>query len=551
MKNNEKVLRIMQSLVSYIFLCAILALIWSMLSPSDIENQLLWGFSLNRWVMIVFIFLIIIGCLVLLTLSVLRKSTFQMIAEYYRFSAEKFSPFLILLIISWGLLLAISFTPEVENRYFFVARLRPLFVMFFLTSTGVVICDILFFHHKPWQKIVNGIKLTIKWFSKLLELISGWILKSTKGYWFLCYVPVIVIPLLFFIAIKYPFPSGFAGLYTLMAEKIAESHFNLPLIIPFYGPGGIPFAYPPVGLYIMAIVTSIPGVSEFDYLRFAPPVFMLLATIPISLITFRYTRSRLAAVITPVIVAGAQRIFMIQGTSGGIVRGLAFLFAVLSIYFFLIGIQHEKRVNNILSGVWFGLTILTHLGYAEFVALFFAAYLFTHLFSRRVWLTILITGGVSICLIAPWFIVIFQRYGLSVLAGAFQSHGNDYFILIWRDFQKLIPWLENSLRPLFRMQFFWGMIILGLIYSLFRGYKELLVWFALLLIVTSEGDRYLITVGAFLVGFVIEAVSTRLFNQEFALKNNWPKVGFSLILLSPDSTSPNQSNWRIWIKPPL
>lgn len=282
----------------------------------------------------------------------------------------------------------------------------------------------------------------------------------------------------------------------------------------------------------MAIVTSIPGVSEFDYLRFAPPVFMLLATIPISLISFRYTRSRLAAVITPVIVAGAQRIFMIQGTSGGIVRGLAFLFAVLSIYFFLIGIQHEKRVNNILSGVWFGLTILTHLGYAEFVALFFAAYLFTHLFSRRVWLTILITGGVSICLIAPWFIVIFQRYGPSVLAGAFQSHGNDYFILIWQDFQKLIPWLENSLRPLLRMQYFWGMIILGLIYSLFRGYKELLVWFALLLVFTSEGDRYLITVGAFLVGFVIEAVSTRLFNQELALENNWLKVGFSLIMLS-------------------
>jgi hypothetical protein len=53
-----------------------------------------------------------------------------------------------------------------------------------------------------------------------------------------------------------------------------------------------------------------------------------------------------------------------------------------------------------------------------------------------------------------------------------------------------------------------------------------------LLVFTSEGDRYLITVGAFLVGFVIEAVSTRLFNQELALENNWLKVGFSLIMLS-------------------
>jgi hypothetical protein len=158
MKNDEKVLRIIQSLVSYIFLCAVLALIWSMLSPSDIENQLLWGFSLNRWVMIGFIFLIIIGCLVLLTLSVLRKSTFQMIAEYYRFSAEKFSPFLFLLIIFWGLLLAISFTTEVENRYIFVTRLRPLFVMFFLISTGgafVIFCFFTINHGKRLLTVSN------------------------------------------------------------------------------------------------------------------------------------------------------------------------------------------------------------------------------------------------------------------------------------------------------------------------------------------------------------------------------------------------------------
>jgi len=223
---------------------------------------------------------------------------------------------------------------------------------------------------------------------------------------------------------------------------------------------------------------------------------------------------------------------MIQGTSGGIVRGLAFLFAILSIYFYLIGIQHKKKIFSILSGVWFGLTTLTHLGYTEFVALFFAAYLFTHLFSKRVWLTTLIAGGVSICLIAPWLVVIIQRYGISVLAGAFQSHGNDYFVLIWQDFKKLIPWIENSLRPLFRMQFIWGMTIIGLIYSLFKGYKELLVWFALLLFFTSEGDRYLITVGALLVGFVIEAVEFRIFSSEMVQKKNWLKVGFSLILLS-------------------
>lgn len=531
MNNNEREAKIIQIFLSYVLLCEVLALTRTLFSPSDVENQFLLGFSINRWLMILFVFFCIIGTLLLLHLSLFRKSIFQSIVDSLKPSAERISPFLLLLAILWGIILALSFTSIVENHYF-ISRLRPVLVMLFLITAGSTIGDIWIYHHKPFQKITNSIKFVYSWLSKLIEWLSTWIVQSAKGYWFLCYVPVFVIPLLFYVAIEYPFPSGFAGLYTLMAEKIAESHFSLPLVIPFYGPGGIPFAYPPVGLYLMAIATSVLGISEFDYLRFAPPFFMLLATIPISLIAFKYTKSRLAAVITPVIVVGAQRIFMIQGTSGGIVRGLAFLFAILSIYFYLLGIQHKKKIFTILSGVWFGLTTLTHLGYTEFVALFFAAYLLTHLFSKRVWLTTLIAGGVSICLIAPWLVVIIQRYGISVLAGAFQSHGNDYFVLIWQDFQKLIPWIENSLRPLFRMQFIWGMTIIGLIYSLFKGYKELLVWFALLLFFTSEGDRYLITVGAFLVGFVIEAVAFRIFSSEMVLKKNWPKIGFSLILLS-------------------
>ena len=50
-------------------------------------------------------------------------------------------------------------------------------------------------------------------------------------------------------AFRYSVPMGYAGLFTQMAKQIADANFYLPIESPFYGPGGIPFAYPPFGMY--------------------------------------------------------------------------------------------------------------------------------------------------------------------------------------------------------------------------------------------------------------------------------------------------------------
>src|SRR5437588_10136227 len=75
-------------------------------------------------------------------------------------------------------------------------------------------------------------------------------------------------------AVRWSLPGGYAGLYVLMSESIVHSHFLPPLRIGLYGPGGIPFAYPPLALYLMAFCIGILHVPVFDYLRFAPDVFV-------------------------------------------------------------------------------------------------------------------------------------------------------------------------------------------------------------------------------------------------------------------------------------
>lgn len=77
--------------------------------------------------------------------------------------------------------------------------------------------------------------------------------------------------------IRYAFPVGYAGLFSLMVETILDHGFALPWSVPYYGPGGIPFAYPPVGLYLAALAVGPLKIPLFTYLRFAPAILGLLA----------------------------------------------------------------------------------------------------------------------------------------------------------------------------------------------------------------------------------------------------------------------------------
>lgn len=516
----------------YSILCEIIALVLILAIPSDAENQVFLGFSLNRLAFLTFIMVLmtISGCLLYMSLT--RKWLFPKLFRFFEFSSKWVSFFIFAAAFLFSAILLLSFTNLLGNR-FFTARLRPLFVLFALLFIGTSIYDVFAYHHKPWITFLNSLKVIGHQLIKVTETLYRWISKSFTGNRFLVYVMGLSFPLLFYVAITYSFPSGFAGLYTLMADQISQAGLSLPLSVPYYGPGGIPFAYPPAGFYLMAIITSIFQVSDFVYLRFAPAIFMWLSMIPLALITFEITKSKPAAIIAAVIVSGSQRVFYLQGTSGGMVRGLAFLFALLAIYFFILSAkQNGKLKYAVISGIFIGLTGLTHLSYLQFTILYIAAHFLVNIFTKRIWLATLVAGITSILAVTPWVILIVTRYGWQIFEGVFQSHGNDWFMLMLQDSRRIIPWSEYSLTPLFNMQYLWGMIVLGLVYSCLNKSRILAIWFGLLLLTTSEGDRYLFTVGAIIIGMIIGIVIHSLRDPQKESRIEWrPVILFSIILI--------------------
>jgi hypothetical protein len=87
-------------------------------------------------------------------------------------------------------------------------------------------------------------------------------------------------PLYFYNAIMWPMPKGFAGLYALFAETLANNRYRLLVNVPYYGPGGIPFVYPPLAIYLMAFLTNELHIAPLDYLRFVPAIFSWMCLIP-------------------------------------------------------------------------------------------------------------------------------------------------------------------------------------------------------------------------------------------------------------------------------
>ncbi|MCC6416690.1 MAG: hypothetical protein IT429_00405, partial [Gemmataceae bacterium] len=87
-------------------------------------------------------------------------------------------------------------------------------------------------------------------------------------------------PLLVWTAVRHGLPLGYAGLFALMAELVAANGFRLPEWVPWYGPGGMPFAYPPLGFYVMAGATAGLGVPTLAYLAWAPALFCVAFLVP-------------------------------------------------------------------------------------------------------------------------------------------------------------------------------------------------------------------------------------------------------------------------------
>src|SRR6056297_1985608 len=82
----------------------------------------------------------------------------------------------------------------------------------------------------------------------------------------------------------YDYPTLTAGLFNEMANQIAANGYALPRTIPGYTADGLPFAYPPLMFYLLAVVRETLGMGPLTASRVLPQVYAVLYLVPFYLL---------------------------------------------------------------------------------------------------------------------------------------------------------------------------------------------------------------------------------------------------------------------------
>ena len=222
------------------------------------------------------------------------------------------------------------------------------------------------------------------------------------------------------------FPLNDGGMFLQMTRDLQANGYALPAYTSYNG-GAVPFAYPPLGFYLAAIIDAVTPLSLADVFRFLPLIasFAVVAAFLFLARTMLPTRTHVIAALVAFVTLPATFQWMLMG--GGVTRAPGFVFALLAVTFAYRAFERGSRRDALLAGALGGLALLSHLEMGLVVAysaaLFFAAKGRTPA-GLRLALVAALAGGV---VAAPWAVVVTARHGLEPYLAAAQSGNSNVF----------------------------------------------------------------------------------------------------------------------------
>lgn len=220
------------------------------------------------------------------------------------------------------------------------------------------------------------------------------------------------------------FPLNDGGMFSAMSEDLRANSFVLPRFAS-YNDLQIPYAYPPLGFYLTAGISSLAGISVTDILRLVPAL-VSVATIPLSYaISREIFRDHRMALATAAFFAFAPRSYEWLIGGGGITRGPAFLVALVAV---LIALRMHRATGGVrpyLAGAALGVSALWHPEAGMFGAVSVVVTApFMTLNRWAAFKRVAVVAGTSIVVVLPWLIAIVAMHGLEPFVAARATGGS-------------------------------------------------------------------------------------------------------------------------------
>ncbi|MFT3895364.1 MAG: hypothetical protein QM730_27375 [Anaerolineales bacterium] len=206
------------------------------------------------------------------------------------------------------------------------------------------------------------------------------------------------------------FPLNDGGMFLSMIRDLRANHFLLPAFTSYNG-SNIPFAYPPFGIYVAALLSSVFHISEIDILRWLPPL-VATAILP----AFYWLSNKVLASRPKAIIATALFAFF-PGSSdwfimgGGLTRSFGILFSLLALGYVYELFRDGKHIW--LSILFCALSVLSHPEVGlQTAGLCFLLWLFYGRNIAGIKNAVFVALGTAL-LTAPWWLTVLLQHGFA------------------------------------------------------------------------------------------------------------------------------------------
>lgn len=226
------------------------------------------------------------------------------------------------------------------------------------------------------------------------------------------------------------FPLNDGGMFYTAIGDLRAAGYALPSVLTYNG--GIPFAYPPLAFYLVALLSDVTGVSTLDLLRVLPPILSTLSVAAFVPIARRLSGSGRAAAIAVFVYAVQPSSYTWMVMGGGLTRALGLVCALVALAALLSFYERPRRLTFAVAAIGGALTLLSHIEMAWFLAFSAALFLIARRPRRSVVLGTIASGATAVALASPWWLAVVLRQGVGpfIAAATTGSLDNPIFDLL-------------------------------------------------------------------------------------------------------------------------
>ncbi len=229
-------------------------------------------------------------------------------------------------------------------------------------------------------------------------------------------------------------PINDGGMFYQMVRDLQANAYRLPMTLS-YNHLGIPFAYPPFGFYLTALVQVAVHADLYDVFRFWPGIASTLSVPAFYFLAVAVLRDRTRAAVASAFYALSPASFYLPFMGGGVVRAPALVFSLLALgCFYRLFETREWRLVWPAAGLM-ALTALTHPETIFHTVISVAVFWACVGRTRRSLVQTLAAAGGTLAAASPWWLAMLGRYGFAPFATALSGS------------------LRDNLAPLYLIQF--------------------------------------------------------------------------------------------------